>query len=149
MNIENQNYKILVSTQQEAKEIQKIFFACGYKWAWQRYAEQRDVRLGFFIESFCNDLGLIETTDSDKKEITLPELREFFQKSPWSQIESLKAQLAQYQSDDYVLVPKEPTDKMIKAGENNHSCIEMTDKDEVKGIYKAMIEAQEQHNAKS
>ena len=64
------------------------------------------------------------------------------------EMDSLKAQLAQYQSDDYVLVPKEPTDKMIKAGENNHSCIEMTDKDEVKGIYKAMIESQEKDNAK-
>lgn len=107
MNIENQNYKILVSTQQEAEEIQKIFFACGYKWAWQRYAEQREVRLGFFIKTFHKSRSLVETTCTDHQEITLPELREVFQKSPWGQIESLKAQLAQYQSDDYVLVPKD------------------------------------------
>ena len=104
MNIENQNYKILVSTQQEAEEIQKIFFACGFKWAWQRYAEQREVRLGFFIKTFYKSRSLVETTCTDHKEITLPELREFFKKSPWGQIESLKAQLAQYQSDDWISV---------------------------------------------
>lgn len=131
MNIENQSYRILVSTQQEAEEIQKLFFACGYKWAWQRYAEQREVRLGFFIKTFHKSRSLVETTCTDHQEITLPELREFFQKSPWGQIESLKARLAEvkstnhsleeinadlseslkllkdkYQSDDYVLVPK-------------------------------------------
>ena len=142
MNIENQNYKILVSTQQEAEEIQKIFFACGFKWAWQRYAEQREVRLGFFIKTFYKSRSLVETTCTDHQEITLPELREVFKKSPWSQIESLKAQLAQ-QSDDYVLVPKELSNDMWEVMWKEFEFSESMHK-----AYKAMIQAQEQHNAK-
>lgn len=63
------------------------------------------------------------------------------------ELESLKAQLAQYQSDDYVLVPKVPTQKLYRtfydafnsanAG-NTAQCFKIA--------YKAMIEAQEQDN---
>lgn len=76
------------------------------------------------------------------------------------EIESLKAQLAQYQSDNYVLVPRVPSEAIkdqineiiaesvfveTSWGGVNTAQFECGT-DEV--VYKAMIEAQEQHNAK-
>lgn len=62
------------------------------------------------------------------------------------EIESLKAQLAQYQSDDYVLVPRNPTNSMI--GKAQGASDRMLYHYEVSGVWHKMIETMENDNAK-
>ena len=65
------------------------------------------------------------------------------------EIESLKVQLekAQVVPEGFVLVPKEPTEEMIRMGDLAFAYDECVD---ARKIYKAMIEAQEQsHDSES
>lgn len=60
------------------------------------------------------------------------------------ELESIKAEMAKYQSDDYVLVPKEPTEAMCNAGCDAHNyeidCFEFS------RIYQASIKAVENNH---
>lgn len=59
-----------------------------------------------------------------------------------AEIDSLKAQLARVESGDFVVVPKEPTEKMM------HSAL-MTvihNNGDVKAMYKVMIEAAQENS---
>lgn len=64
------------------------------------------------------------------------------------ELQEVKAQLAQYQSDDCVVVKKEPTKEIIDNLKETMAETILKDDEDFVEIYKAMIEAQEQHNAK-
>lgn len=60
-----------------------------------------------------------------------------------AEINELKQKLARYKNPDYVLVPREPTEKMIWFGESG---IAVCQKIKAKDVYKDMLEAVENEN---
>ena len=83
------------------------------------------------IESALNFLS-----DADDAIEALLNEKEALQK----QVAELKEKLAKYESSGYVLVPKEPSGAMVKAGSWHEYAHSLPD-NHVMEIYKAMIEA--------